>query len=60
MNENRIPTRGIRATLARAKSQTKQRNIKLDAKQETMLDRKAPAVSSIVAERAMIQCGGRA
>lgn len=34
---------------------TKQRNIKLDARQGTMLDRKAPAVSSIVPERAMIQ-----
>lgn len=39
----------------RVERRTKQRNIKLDARQGTMLDRKAPAVSSIVPERAMIQ-----
>lgn len=51
MNENHIPTRGILSE--RVKRRAKQRNIKPDARQGAMLDRKAPAVSSIVPERAM-------
>lgn len=53
MNENHIPTRGILSE--RVKRRAKQRNIKPDARQGAMLDRKALAVSSIVPERAMIQ-----